>query len=206
MGGAPLLDKKALTVDMCHFVAYLLNRKDAGAGRLRSMEERESFSQRHPEEDHSGNASVVLPRLRAMTVEEPIIVSERDGDSLNVEVRNMVSTSEAERLGFAPSKHVCAYHNWKPKGVSWGCTCSPAPAHQVNWEKAVFDCGERGVDCPARVQPGVTRDRGLIGRADRGHVAIFCKTSAERALSVWRSARKGMTGRFLRVCDVVRSR
>ena len=124
----------------------------------------------------------------------------------NGEVRKMGSKNKAEPLGFAPSSHVCPYHTWKPKGVSWGCTCSPPPVHQVSWEKALFDCGEGGVMCERPGQPGATRDRGFLGRVDTKRVAVFCRASAERVLSTLRSARKGMAGRFLRVCDVVRSR
>jgi hypothetical protein len=157
-------------------------------------------------EDQSGNNPVFLSRLRGRTIELPIVAPKRERGSLNVEVRNMVSTSEAERLGFAPGTHTCPYHTWKPKGVSWGCTCSPPPAHQVRWEKALFDCGEGGVGCEGPGHHGAIRDRGFLGRVDTKRVAVFCRASAERALSSLRSARKGMAGRFLRVCDVVRSR
>jgi hypothetical protein len=122
------------------------------------------------------------------------------------EVRKMESKNKAERRGFAPGTHTCAYHIWKPKGVSWGCTCSPPPAHQVNWEKTVFDCGGGGVDCPESIQPRAGEDRGVLYAMSRRDVANVWRTSAGRFLSVLRSARKGVAGRFLRVCEVVKSR
>jgi hypothetical protein len=122
------------------------------------------------------------------------------------EVRKMESRSRIERLGFSPGAHICPYHIWKPKGVSWGCTCSPAPAHQLKWEKALFDCGEGSVDCQAPIPPRLTEDRGVLYTISRRNVTSFCRTSAGRFLSVLRSARKGVTGRFLRVCEVVKSK
>lgn len=118
----------------------------------------------------------------------------------------MEGKSKSEKQGFAPGTHTCPYHIWKPKGVSWGCTCSPAPAHQVNWEKALFDCGEGGVLCHPHIQPGVTRDRGFLSGIDRRHMATFYRTSAEKLLSAVRTARRGIAGRFLYVCEVVKSK
>jgi hypothetical protein len=118
----------------------------------------------------------------------------------------MELTSEAERLGFAPSNYICAYHIWKPKGVSRGCTCSPAPAHQVKWEKKLFDSGKGVVVRQGPVQPGVNLAHGFFGRLDRNRMAIFCRTSGEVLASALRTARKGAAGRFLRVCEIVRSR
>jgi hypothetical protein len=76
----------------------------------------------------------------------------------------------------------------------------------VNWEKALFDCGEGGVLCQAHIQPDVTRDHGFLGRFDRTHMATFCRTSAERFLSAVRTARRGIAGLFLYVCEVARSK
>jgi hypothetical protein len=102
----------------------------------------------------------------------------------------MEGKRKAERLGFAPAAHICAYHIWKPKGVSWGCTCSPAPAHQVNWEKAVFDCGEGGVDCQAGTQPDSPTDRGFLSVIRSKCLPTLSRSSAKPLVCVVRAAGK----------------
>ena len=122
------------------------------------------------------------------------------------EVKKMEGKRKAERKGFAPAAHICAYHIWKPKGVSWGCTCSPAPAHQLNWEKALFDCGEGGVDCPAGTQPDSPIDRGLLGWIERRGMALICRTSGESVVSGLRAAVRRVTLHFRRLCQHARLR
>jgi hypothetical protein len=115
------------------------------------------------------------------------------------EVTIMGLTGKAERLGFAPSTYICPYHIWKPKGVLRSCTCSPTPSHQVEWEE--------GVEVrQATIQPDTTIDRGFFSGIDRRTVAIFYRASGEAIVTALRTARKEVAGRFLRVCEVVRSR
>ena len=118
----------------------------------------------------------------------------------------MKSERKTESAGFAPRTHTCPYHTWKPAGVSWGCTCFPAPTQQVNWEKTIFDCGEGGVLCQAPIRPGDGSTRRFLGGADTRRMAIFCRMSTNRFLSVLQRAKKAVAGRFIRVCDVVRSK
>ena len=122
------------------------------------------------------------------------------------EVRKMESRSRIERQGFAPSTHICPYHIWKPKGVSGGCTCSPAPAHQLKWEKKLFDSGKGVAVKQAIIQPDSTLGRAFLNRIDRRSMAVFCRTSGETLVSALRTARRGVAGHFLRVCEVVKSK
>jgi hypothetical protein len=124
----------------------------------------------------------------------------------NSEVGKMEFTSNAERQGFAPSTHICPYHVWKPTSVVRSCTCSPTPAQQVKWEKKLFDSGKGVAILQAIIQPDCTLGRAFLNRIDRRSMAVFCRTSGETLASALRTARKGIAGRFLSVCEVVRSR
>lgn len=115
------------------------------------------------------------------------------------EVGKMEFTSNAERLGFAPSDYVCPYHIWKPRGVLRTCTCSPAPDQQVTWEKKVFDSDAHVAARRLPIEPGVGVGRGSFGGIDRGSIAIFCRTSGQALVSALRTARKGVAGRLLHV-------
>ncbi len=124
----------------------------------------------------------------------------------NREVGKMEFTSNAERLGFAPSDYVCPYHIWKPRGVLRTCTCSPAPDQQVTWEKKVFDSDADVVVRRFSIDSGVTVGRGFFGGIDTRSIAIRCRTSGQALVSALRIARKGLAGRFLRVGEAVKSK
>jgi hypothetical protein len=124
----------------------------------------------------------------------------------NGEVEKMELMNEAQRPGFAPSTYTCPYHVWKPRGVLRSCTCSPTPAHQVKWETKLLDDGEGVVGRHAGIQADSVPDRGFFSAIDRRSMAIFCRSSGETLVSALRIARKGLAGRFLRVCEVVRSK
>jgi hypothetical protein len=122
------------------------------------------------------------------------------------EVGKMEFTSDAERQGFAPSKHICPYHVWKPTSVAQSCTCSPTPAQQVKWEKKLFDSGEGVAVLQAIIKPDSALGPTFLNRIDRRSMAVFCRTSGETLVSALRTARKEVAGRFLRVCEVVKSK
>jgi hypothetical protein len=86
------------------------------------------------------------------------------------------------------------------------CTCSPMPAQQVKWEKKLFDSGKGVAVNQAIIQSDSTLGRAFLNRIGRRSIAIFCRASGETLASALRTARKGIAGRFLRVCEVVRSR
>jgi len=124
----------------------------------------------------------------------------------NSEVGKMEFTSNAERQGFAPSTHICPYHVWKPTSVVRSCTCSPTPAQQVKWEKKLFDSGKGVAVLQTIRQPDSTLGRAFLNRIDRRSMAVFCRTSGETLVSALRTARRGVAGHFLRVCEVVKSK
>jgi len=118
----------------------------------------------------------------------------------------MEATSLAERRGFAPSTHICPYHIWQPKGVLQSCTCSPTPAHQVRWEDNLFGSGKGVADRQGTAQPEPSLAHGFFGGLDRKRMAVLCRTSGDALVSALRTARKRAAGRFLRICEIVKSR
>jgi len=142
--------------------------------------------------------------MRQFGVRQFIKERKRVKHGFDGEARKMESRTKAEKQGFAHAAHVCAYHIWKPKGVSWGCTCSPAPAHQVNWERAVFDCGEDGVDCQLGTQPDSLRDHGVIGWIERRSMALFCLIPGENIVSGIGATLRRVTHHFRRLCHNAR--
>jgi hypothetical protein len=86
------------------------------------------------------------------------------------------------------------------------CTCSPTPAQQVRWEKKLIDSGKGVAVKQTIIQPDSTLGRAFLNRIDRRSMAIFCRTSGETLVSALRTARRGVAGHFLRVCEVVKSK
>jgi hypothetical protein len=108
-------------------------------------------------------------------------------------------------MGFAPSNYTCPYHTWKPGGVVRDCTCSPAPAQQLRWEREFLDFSEG---------PGGDREvngsffssvRDFLSRAQGRSLAVFFRDSGESLVSILNDARNRVAGCFLRVFGVVKS-
>jgi hypothetical protein len=109
-------------------------------------------------------------------------------------------------MGFAPSKYTCPYHTWKPGGVVRGCTCSPAPAQQLRWERELLDSSEGPRVDRAANQSFFSSDRHFLSRSHGRSLLVFFKSSGESLVSTLNDARNRVAGCFLRVREVVKSR
>jgi len=118
----------------------------------------------------------------------------------------MELTGKEERVGFAPSKYICPYHIWKPRGVLRSCTCSPTPAHQMRWEEKVFDSGEDIAVHQATLQADSSIYRCFLDGIDVKRIATLSRTSGKTLVSVLRAARNGFAGLFRRVYEDARVR
>lgn len=76
----------------------------------------------------------------------------------------------------------------------------------MKWERKHLEPDKKAAVRHATMRPDSSGDRGFFGALGRGRLAVLRRASGEAFRSALRNARKGVAGRFLRVCDVVRSK
>jgi hypothetical protein len=118
----------------------------------------------------------------------------------------MELTPKDEWEGFAPSKHICPYHTWKPTGIVASCTCSPTPDHQISWEEKVFESSEDGALHQAALRFDSSISRFFLSGIHRKSMVSSSRVSRMTRASLLKAARNGFAARFGRVYKDTRSR